>query len=78
MDRILRAGAKTILLFGLLHILVLLVGFLRTGDFSLFNVARILEINRIFPVDIAGSIGNTAPFLFIALAYGIVYLRFTK
>ena len=48
-NKFLSAGAKTILLFGLLHILVLLVAFLKTGDLTLFNIARILELDLIFP-----------------------------
>ncbi len=77
-NKILDAIAKTILLFGFLHILVLFVAFLKTGDFSIFNIARILEINRIVPVNIDEATSTVTSFLLVALVYGIVYFRFTR
>ena len=78
MKKFLNAFVKTILLFAALHIIVLLAAFLKTGDLSVLNIARILEIDRILPMDIVGSASNIISFLLVALVYGIAYLRFTK
>ena len=78
MKRLLNAAAKTILLFGSLHILVLLLVFLKTGNFSIFNIARILEIDLIIPLNTDGIMERIISFLFLMLVYGIVYSRFTK
>ena len=77
-NKILRAVARTILLFGFLHILALIVAFLKTGDISIFSIARILEINRILPIDVSGATHDVISFLFVALVYGIVYFRFIR
>ena len=77
-NKALDAVAKTILLFGFLHILVLLIAFLKTGDISIFSIARILEINRILPIDVSGATHDVISFLFVALVYGIVYSRFSR
>ena len=77
-NKLLDAVAKTILLFGTLHVFALFIVFLKTGDLSIFNIARILDINIIIPVDITGAAPNVISFLFITLVYGIVYFRFTR
>lgn len=77
-NKFLDAAAKTILLFATFHILVILVAFLKTGNFSILHIARILEINRILPVNIGGAMQNITSFLFVVLVYSIMYLRFTK
>ena len=78
MKKFLDTLIKTILLFATLHVIVLLAAFLKTGDLSVLNIARILEIDRILPMDIVGSASNIISFLLVALVYGIAYLRFTK
>ena len=78
MKKLLNAFVKTILLFAAIHIIVLLAAFLKTGNLSVLNIARILEINRILPVDVAGSASDIISLLSVALVYGIAYLRFTK
>ena len=76
-NKFLDAAAKTILLFGVLHVFVLLAVFLKTGDLSLFNIARMLELNFILSVNIDGAMYNSISLLFIDLLYSILYLLFT-
>ena len=78
MKKFLDAAAKTILLFAMLHGIVLFVVFLKTGDLAVFNIAGILEIDRILPVNITGVMPVIVSLLFVALVYCIVYFRFTK
>ena len=69
-NRILQAFFKLMLISAGLHITILLIHFFFTGDISLFNFFRIIELDLFFPHLMAGSLGD----YFSSFAVGAIYL----
>lgn len=72
------AAAKSILLYAVLHILILFVHGVRTGDFSVLNVFNILEVNLLFPLRLEEGLSGFLSVLVLIAVYVLVFTFFTR
>lgn len=78
MDRMLEAFLKFVLVSALVHLSVLAVILVLTGDITYFNYFEILELEWFFPGISEGLLSQVLSAVTMVVLYAVTYFYFTK
>jgi hypothetical protein len=70
------AAAKTLMVFGVIHLLILVV-YASLDTVEVLNAFSILNLNRVIPALGEGAVSFVVSYTVVLAVYGLVFLRLT-